>query len=68
MEKNLRLKLMTSAILVAMAQMTTAYAEDATPVADAPLEAAAPAEIATDNAPLNLDKIVVTGSAKKYPK
>lgn len=68
MQRNLRLKIMTSAILVAMAQLTTAYAEDAAPVAGAPVETAAPVETTTDNAPLNLDKIVVTGSAKKISK
>jgi outer membrane receptor protein involved in Fe transport len=68
MDKNLRLKLVTSAVLVAMAQMSTAYAEDAAPVADAPVEAAVPADAAVDNAPLNLDKIVVTGSARKVSK
>jgi outer membrane receptor protein involved in Fe transport len=65
MDKNLRLKLMTSAILVAMAQMSTAYADDAAPAADAPAAAEAAAADAT---PLNLDKIVVTGSAKKISK
>jgi outer membrane receptor protein involved in Fe transport len=65
MDKNLRLKLMTSAILVAMAQMSTAYAEDAAPAADAPVAVEA---AAADSAPLNLDKIVVTGSAKKISK
>jgi outer membrane receptor protein involved in Fe transport len=65
MDKNLRLKLMTSAILVAMAQMSTAYADDAAPAADAPAAAEA---AAADAAPLNLDKIVVTGSAKKISK
>lgn len=60
---------MTSAILVAMAQMTTAYAEDAAPAVEAPAVAeATPAAEAVDNAPLNLDKIVVTGSAKKISK
>jgi outer membrane receptor protein involved in Fe transport len=65
MDKNLRLKLMTSAVLVAMAQMSTAYADDAAPAADAPVTAEAAAADAT---PLNLDKIVVTGSAKKISK
>lgn len=77
MDKNLRLKLMTSAILVATTQMSTAYAGDVTPaadapitvqtapVADAPLAAEAPV---VDSAPLNLDKIVVTGSARKISK
>jgi outer membrane receptor protein involved in Fe transport len=68
MEKNLRLKLMTGAVLFAITQMSSAYAEEAAPVAAAPVAAEAPADAATDNAPLNLDKIVVTGSAKKISK
>ena len=65
MDKNLRLKLITSAVLVAMAQLSTAHAADAAPAADAPVAAEA---AAADAAPLNLDKIVVTGSAKKISK
>jgi outer membrane receptor protein involved in Fe transport len=74
MEKNLRLKLVTTAILAAFAHLPMAYADEM-PAADTPVVDAAPvavetapAEAAVDNAPLNLDKIVVTGSAKKISK
>jgi outer membrane receptor protein involved in Fe transport len=73
MEKNLRLKLVTTAILAAFAHLPMAYADEMpadAPVADAAPAAvqAAPAEAAAESAPLNLDKIVVTGSAKKISK
>jgi outer membrane receptor protein involved in Fe transport len=74
MEKNLRLKLVTTAILAAFAHLPMAYADEmpaaVAPVVDATPAAveAAPTEAAVESAPLNLDKIVVTGSAKKISK
>lgn len=67
MEKSLKLKLVTSAILAALAQMSTASAEEAVATAEAVAVETA-AAVAADNSPLNLDKIVVTGSAKKISK
>jgi len=83
MEKSLKLKIITTAVLAAMTQMSAVYAEE-TVVTDttvaAPTEAApsvaepvaAEAAVAetpvAESAPLNLDKIVVTGSAKKVTK
>ena len=70
MEKNLRLKLVTSAILAAFAHMPIAFAEEAAPApaVEAAVEATSAEAAAADNAPLNLDKIVVTGSANKVSK
>lgn len=75
MENSLKLKLVTSAMLAAFAHTSTVSAEeaivaDATPTATAevaPAETVA-VEAAKDTAPLNLDKIVVTGSANKVSK
>jgi outer membrane receptor protein involved in Fe transport len=66
--------LVTTAILAAFAHLPMAYADEmpaaVAPVVDATPAAveAAPTEAAVESAPLNLDKIVVTGSAKKISK
>ncbi|NOT64674.1 MAG: TonB-dependent receptor [Methylotenera sp.] len=68
MEKNLKLKIVASATIAALAHMSAAFAEEVV-AADATTAAApAQAEAVVDNTPLNLDKIVVTGSANKVSK
>lgn len=75
MEKSLKLKLVTSAILAAFAQMSTASAEEAVATDASPVAVSSEAVVAdpvaaavAESAPLNLDKIVVTGSANKVSK
>ena len=71
--RDFKFKVFTSVMLAALAQMSAANAEDtvATPEASsqaAPAEATQAEAAQADSAPLNLDKIVVTGSAKKVSK
>jgi outer membrane receptor protein involved in Fe transport len=69
MDNRFKLKLVTSAILIAIAQISVAYADETAPAEAAAVDAAAAPEAAVaDTAPLNLDKIVVTGSARKISK
>lgn len=74
MEMHLKRKVVTSAIIAAFAQVSGLHAEEvAAPEAvtsPAAEQTAAPAAepVVENNAPLNLDKIVVTGAAKKVSK
>lgn len=72
MESVFKRKVMTQGVLLALVQISAAYAEEAVTVPEAAVQVESPAEKAVEevknDAPLNLDKIVVTGTAKKVTK